>query len=218
MRLVGGKLLPDDADDGPAIVDDDGGLSADLSCESCHRTFYHEKPGRKPRRCPDCREANRGNGTGSGGRRGTGRVEALYEPLLDRYWSLARVAGRFHPAYAVAIRENAEAAARADVDYAKVNPTFRKWLEKGLEKTAAMEVVAIHAEMLKPIAVGMGVHVVGPRAMRRQQRRQPPPPDAAPPRQQAARPANVTDLHAMPEEPTTQAQTVNAGAMPGMPA
>jgi hypothetical protein len=130
------------------------------TCETCGDINYEWTPGtrgRRPRYHAECKPVSpsRSGGTTPRRSRGLRNEAALRDALLQRYYQLGDLASLMHPAYGMGIKQQAEAAVEADIEYARVNPTFRRYLETGLEKTALGAVIAIHAAMLKPMATGI---------------------------------------------------------------
>jgi len=247
VRMIGGKLVSDDeepfTETPPEEAERDAprpGLTDDgyPICDGCGKPNYEWQPGnrgRKPRFHKDCRPVSPQRGV----RQGTRNEAALRDALEQRYLSLARIASMIHPAYGKGINEKIEQAVNADLAYARVNPRFRKALEKGLDKTALGEVIAVHVSMVAPIVVGESAKRArakaaatgkgkpeqpksGPTPQPRQAPPQPPPPP--PDNVHRIRPDDEGDPM-MPGEyeatgPAGESripETVNAAAMPGMP-
>jgi hypothetical protein len=241
FRIVDGAVVTDDV---PAPTDTPSGdtiptpealTEADgiPTCESCgkpNHEWWPGKRGRKPKYHEGCRPVTPNRSASSGSRSAFRNEGALREALVNRYYMLGNLLSMLHPAYAVSIRDNAERAADADIAYARVNPAFRKRIESLMDKTAAGEVVAVHVAMLAPI-------VVGEASKRARRKAEAPPPSQARTdagqgtqpgngsRERASnppRPDNVTRLRTpdegMPGETRGPDETVNAAAMPGMPA
>jgi hypothetical protein len=122
---------------------------------------------------------------------------------------MADLAGLVHVAYGMSIREKAEAAVEADLEYARSNDRFRKYLESSLEKTALGAVIAVHAAMLQPIAVG---------EMARRKSGKPRVPDATPPRSRMRRPgqgqAQAPQTQPQQSAHDSAASSVDAEAVP----
>lgn len=234
VRLVNGKLVEDDGTefdtpsmesvDPPAAVDDNP--DGYPRCDGCGRLNYQWTPGqrgRKPRYHKDCKPIapNRRGATG------VRNEAALRESLEQRYISLARIASLWHPAYGAGIREKIEQAVNADLAYARVNPSFRRALERALDKTALGEVIAVHVAMVAPIAVGESAKRARAKGAAKSQgegdkatpkptgtqTKQTPP---QPPRPDNVHPIREDDGYPEDSEPASP-ETVNAGAMPGMP-
>jgi hypothetical protein len=245
VRMVDGVLVSDDgtpADITESLTGSDAPSDAANAndgeyptCAECGNVNYEYIPGsrgRKPKYHEACRPItpSRGRG-GGGGTRATIRGEAaLREALTARYVMLAGIAGLRHHAYKQAVLDKTERAVEADIAYAKQNPWFRKHLESFLEKSAAAEVITVHALMFAPVVMGEAATANRKRASRgsaKPGRTDPRRPEPGPTRQQPEppkpetdediKPDNVTDLFGMPGEPEARQETVNAGAMPGMP-
>lgn len=247
VRLVDGKLVDDEtnapvdpvAETVTEIPSPESSATADgyPLCEGCGAVNYEWQPGtrgRKPKWHKDCKPVSPNRSAGGGG---TGRVSfrneaALREALLGRYHMLGSLFAMVHPAYAESVRQNAERAVDADIAYARVNPSFRKHIESFCEKTAAGEVIAVHVAMFSPVVLGEYARrkrqAPRPQARTQSPGGSPPPPGRAQPRNdETARQSpidpqadNVTRLRPpsdMPGEDRGPDETVNAGAMPGMP-
>lgn len=229
MRLVGGKLVGDNDEplESPVLteVTDDGNDTR--KCETCGTGLYYAGRGRPPRFCEEHKpiSPNR-TGSTSPRRNTTLRNEgALREALAARYMLIAQISQwRRGPVVADNIRSKIDRAVEADINYAKVNPSFRKLLEAMVEKTAAGEVVAVHIAIFGPLVVGEVAQrsrkQSRPNSQGEGESRQPnATTQPQPPPQPPAQPDNVRNLRdAMPaEHEGSSAETVNAGAMEGMP-
>lgn len=216
--MVNGAIVDQDRDGTGAVTEAPPETVSDDEiyprCEGCGQLNYDYVPGtrgRKPRYHSDCKpETPQRASTRS---RGRVKDDVLREALLIRYYQMADIAGLVHVAYGMSIREKAEAAVEADLEYARSNAKFRKYLESMLDKTALGAVVAVHLAMLQPIAVGemsrrRGNQVRTPASagQRKQQFRRP----APPPRPQAPQPPSdapsatdeaVPDLSVVPDLP-----------------
>lgn len=229
VRLVNGQLVSDDDDETtePVLepVDDvtpEANPDDRPVCEDCGGIIWEWKPGSRGRR-PKFHKEHRPTSptrSSSPSRGGSFKNEtALRDALFSRYAQIAALASMAHPAYGQGIREKIEQAVNADIEYARANPTFRRMLESMVEKTALGAVIAVHGAMLAPIIIGerakavrkgaaaqaAAEHRANPNAPRANT---PPPPPAPPPM------GRVFDF---PSEPEGTPETVNAGAMPGMP-
>ena len=233
LRLVNGKLVNSDGD---TVSDEDVTPIADTAsserrCEECGTALYYGGRGRPPRFCDDHKpiSPSRTRGGVTTPRRGASlrNEAALREALAARYFMLSNIAGLRHPAYATAIRDKVDRAVEADISYAKVNASFRRFLESMLEKTAAAEVIAVHVSMFAPVAVGEAANrgrkkaTVPPRGEARQgspspdsprSTRQPPPssPPNQTPQPQAPR-ENVTHIRRVADEGLFPAEHVGNG-------
>lgn len=243
FRLVDGKLVSDDdmplgesmseapdavfqSAEPPAITFGDN----EPLCEVCGDPIPYSGRGRKPKYHPEHRPTAPNRSASTPNRNATLRNEtALRAALLERYMQLGVLATFAHPAYGAGIRQKAQAAVDADIEYAKVSPTFRRTLESFVEKSALGVVIAVHAQMLAPIVIGERAKAARKGALRQAQRQaqgqaqgQPPMREAqstqAPsrPRPTVVPDATVTDLYPS-QESDVAAETINAAAMPGMP-
>jgi hypothetical protein len=227
-RLVDGVLVMDDGSESPLMeaVEDDP-LEAPIAspsgssptCEVCGIPLPYSGRGRPPKYCADDKPVSPRR-TGSAGpvRSASFKNEAaLRDALLSRYMQMGNVLSMLHPAYGMGVKQKAQEAVNADIEYARVNPAFRRTLESMLEKTALGAVIAVHAAMLAPVAIGMKASQMRKSAEKATVKANAPRPAAArTATPMPSRPVAVPDYY--PGDQSDAApETVNAAAMPGMP-
>lgn len=222
VRMVDGKIVTDadmplgeamqDVDDQPPGDLFSDAKHADFSCETCGEPLTYSGRGRYPRFCADHKPNARQAAGTQPKRGGTLRNEdALRAALLERYMQLGALASFIHPAYGMGIKQRAEQAVDADLEYAKVSPTFRRSLQSLIEKSALGVVIAVHASMLAPIIVGERAKAARKQAERQGAPRNTQPTATAPPRPNA-------QVFTFPNAESEKIpETVNAATMPGMP-
>lgn len=159
LAMVNGAIVDQDGTGVGAVIDPPSEDVSDAeiypACQGCGLLNYEYVPGtrgRRPKYHAECKpEQPQRAATRT---RGRVKDDVLREALLIRYYQMADVAGLVHVAYGMSIREKAETAVEADLEYARSNAKFRKYLESMLDRTALGAVVAVHLAMLQPIAVG----------------------------------------------------------------
>lgn len=238
IRMVDGKLVSDDdmplgesmqeVPDSPTAPATPANDSTDPICEVCDEPIAYSGRGRRPKYHPEHRpQAPKRDGSPT--RNSTLRNEAaLRAALLERYMQLGMIATFAHPAYGQGIKQKAQQAVDADIEYARVSPTFRRVLESAVEKSALGVVIAVHASMLAPIVVGERAKAARKGAVKQAQAqaragaqgpRSSTAPSAPPPPSRPAPPPTDADVYDLfpSQESDVAPETINAGAMPGMP-
>jgi hypothetical protein len=239
MKLVNGAMVV--SDDEPPIVPDmevddfptEEPVSDDIrrcQFESCEQSLTYAGRGAPPKYC-DIHKRSKSNTISpdrSAGNATTGKSfpgeGALRTSLVNRYYALSNVVmfATRNPAYVQLIVAQAGECADAHIELARSNPTYRKWLQAGVEKTAAAGLVAAHAKMFGPIIMGETLkrkmatpplrsvpnegnsrNTSGP-FMSRPNRPNP-----------APEPTRLYDPTEDPPDP--RGESVNAGNLPGMP-
>lgn len=235
VRMVDGKIVTDDdmpLGEAMSEVPDDtftapnvDASSTDSLCLVCDQPIPYGGRGPRPKYHPEHRPtAPKRNMAPS--RSGTLRNEAaLRAALLERYMQLGMLASLAHPAYGAGIKTKAEAAVDADIEYARVSPSFRRILESAVEKSALGVVIAVHASMLAPIVVGERAKAARKGAARQAATQAPTsspireaPRGQARPSQPTPAPTDAALYDLFPSQESDAApESINAGAMPGMP-
>jgi hypothetical protein len=221
--------------DEPVIADAPTETS-ELACEVCGEPLTYSGRGRKPKFCEVHKRSksstivpDRNAGGSNKGRSFPGEA-SLRTALEARYFMLSGVLAMVNPNYALVVRAGVADVVDADIEYARVNPAFRRFLEGSVEKSAAAAVVIAHGKMFAPIIIGETAKRKMANAAatqaRPQERGQAGPaafPQTGSPSMFRRRPTAPqrpapapTDLY-YPSEHEGHKDTVNAGAMPGMP-
>ena len=121
-----------------------------LICESCDKEFIHDKRGRKPKRCAECRGNVKSSAATSGTRRNS---SANLQAQLEGLYALAALAvSTKNPGDAALIAESGPSLAKGWADWAAVNPKVKKTLERMITTTAAGAVIGGHAMLAMKIA------------------------------------------------------------------
>jgi hypothetical protein len=210
--------------------------SEELVCqaEGCGEPLTYGGRGRKPKYCEIHKRSksstiNPDRNAGQAKNRGFQGEATLRTALTSRYFALSGVVLLLtkNPSYALLIRSQVEECVEADIEYARTNLTFRKWLEGGVEKSAAASVVIAHAKMFGPIIMGENAK----RATTAKAAPNVPQNGASQPNFRFPRPSPGPHSAANPTpkpatalyDPTTDdppdigGESINAGNIPGMP-
>lgn len=231
VRLVNGELVNDDGSTADPIAESVDEIPSGIresssdapECEVCGGEIPWAGRGRRPKYHPEHRPTAPKRSGSQPARSGTIRNEAaLREALLARYMQMGGLLSMLHPAYGMGVKQKAEEAVNADIEYARVSPAFRRSLEAMLEKTALGAVIAVHVAMFAPVVVGeqaKRMRKKGEKAQTRNVPVQSPPATArgpqAPP--QTPPPSNVHYGDFPSTESDAAPESINAGALPGMP-
>ena len=229
VRLVDGALVDDGEptviEEVPQDVTDEPSppvTGGDPLCEVCGEAIPYAGRGRRPRFHPEHRPTAPRRSASEPVRGNAIRNEAnLRAALLARYMQIGNLLSLIHPAYGMGVKQKAEEAVNADIEYARVSPTFRRNLEAMIEKTALGAVIAVHGAMLAPIVVGERTKAMAKGARVKQaQTATPSPPPPAPTARPMPGPSRTGNVF-VGDFPTLESdvapETVNAGSMFGMP-
>jgi hypothetical protein len=227
VRLIDGVLVNDDDPHAPIAVEEvasgivdspDPEYPSEIVCEVCSESIEYGGRGRKPKYHPDCRPTAPKRSAGTPNRGGIRNEAALRDALLARYLQIGSILSMAHPAYGMSIRQKAEKAVNADIEYARVSPAFRRTLESMIEKTALGAVIAVHVSMLAPVFVGENAKRMARRNAKPVAVKAPATPDRPAPPRAAPVPSESSNVYGFPSvESDLPPEVVNAAAMPGMP-
>jgi hypothetical protein len=206
----------------------------ELVCQAdgCGEPLTYGGRGRKPKFCSIHKRNPSGTispdrNAGQSKNRGFQGEAQLREALTARYFALSGMVLLLtkNPNYAMLIRSQVEECVNADIEYARTNPTFRKWLQGGVEKSAAASVVIAHAKMFAPIVMGENAKRMTkaapnvPQNGNGQSGFRFPRPSAGPHSAPNSAPKPPTALYdpTTDDAPDVSGESINAGNIPGMP-
>lgn len=129
----------------------DAAHASGIVCSECSTTFVHDKPGRRPKKCPDCRTVRTTTAT-----RGT-RITNLEAALTDATVGIGAAVCMFDAFDGQVIMGGAPTFAHALSDVASRDPKVRKALERALSSMGWGQVILAAAMIAAPIMAHHGI-------------------------------------------------------------